>query len=422
VIGPLHGLPLTIKDAYETAGLRSTGGAKRWSGHVPTRHADAVQRLADAGAVIFGKTNLPEFSADMQSYNPLFGTTNNPHDRTRTPGGSSGGAAVAVACGFTAFELGSDIGGSIRSPANWTGVYGHKPSYAVVPMRGHMPGPPGALSYQDLAVSGPLARSASDLELALSVLAGPSGEMAKAYRLSLPQPRRRKLSEYRIAAWLDDPAFPVDAELVRLFEQSLDALRGAGARIDERARPDLTLSEIHENYLALLTPIMVSDVPQRTLDGIAELGTLPRVDGAEDPFVTFSRRAVQRHVDWLHENERRMRHCARLASFFQRFDVLLCPVNQVAAIPHDHSDSSLTRTITVNGRARPYMDLLSWISLATAAYLPATVAPVGYTANGLPVGVQIVGAQFEDLTTIAFAAQLSQVVGGFQAPAGFGAG
>lgn len=418
-LGPLHGLPITVKDAYETQAVRTTGGVARYRDHVPARNADAVQRLLDAGAVILGKTNVPAFSSDVQSYNELFGTTINPHDPSRTPGGSSGGAAVAVACGFTAFEIGSDIGGSIRTPANWTGVFGHKSSYGLVSMRGHVPFAPGSLAVPDLAVAGPLARSAADLELLLSVLAGPEGEAKKAVHVSLPAPRHARLRDFRVAAWLDDSAFPVDAEVKAVLQRALDALRAAGANIDEEARPDLTLSEVYDNYLSLLAPIMLAELPPAALESLGRLAAEPRGDGPEDPVASYARRGLARHAEWLRQHERRLRYRARLASFFERFDLLLCPVTPVPAIAHDHSGNTLTRQIRVNGQPRPYMDLMSWISLATAAYLPASVAPAGRTRGGLPVGLQIVGPYLEDRMTIAFAGHAAEVLGGFLPPAGF---
>jgi amidase len=418
-VGPLHGLPMTIKDAHETAGIRTTGGATAYADYVPAQNAAGVQRLIDAGAVIFGKTNLPAYSSDMQSYNDLFGVTNNPHDLTRTPGGSSGGAAVAVACGFTAFEYGSDIGGSIRTPATWTGIYGHKPSFGIVPARGHIPPGRGALSEPDLSVCGPLARSAQDLALALDVLAGPDQAHARAFTFALPAPRARALSEYRIALWLDDPAFPVDREVKDALERAAQALERAGARVDRNARPDLTLAEVYDNYTKLLNPIIAAGFPKTVIDGLLQAARTTPEQPDEAPMLKFARNATARHIDWMRANERRAHHNARWADFFQRFDVLLCPVTGVAAIKHDHEGSPLSRTLTINGATRPYMDLAGWISMATASHLPATVAPIGRTPGGLPVGVQIIGPYLEDRTPIDVAARMADVVGGFEPPAGY---
>ncbi len=212
VVGPLHGVPMTIKDTYETAGMRTTCGVAAWD-HVPDIDAEAVRRLREAGAVIFGKTNAPSFAADWQTYNPIFGATNNPWDTTRTTGGSSGGAAAALAAGLTALELGSDIAGSIRLPSNWCGVCGHKTSWGIVPHRGHLPPPPGALATSDLGVMGPMARDIADLELALDLLAGPAQAPAVGWRLELPPARASTLRELRLATWLDDPAYPVESDV-----------------------------------------------------------------------------------------------------------------------------------------------------------------------------------------------------------------
>src|SRR5882724_2015195 len=205
VRGPLHGVPITIKDSFQTKGMRTTSGAPELSDLVPHEDAWPVARLREAGAIIFGKTNLPIYAGDLQSYNEVFGTTNNPYDPARTPGGSSGGSAAALACGFTPLELGSDIGGSIRLPSHMSGVVGHKPSYGIVPSHGQIPGPPGTLTLADLAVAGPMARTVEDLELGLSLIAGPNRWEKPAWRLKLPPPRSRTQKRYRVAAWLDDP-------------------------------------------------------------------------------------------------------------------------------------------------------------------------------------------------------------------------
>ena len=268
-LGPLHGVPMTIKDSFETAGLASTSGAAALASHVPAADADAVARLRAAGAVIFGKTNVPLMAGDMQTYNDVYGTTNNPWDRGRTPGGSSGGAAAALALGLTPLELGSDIGGSIRTPAGFCGIYGHKSSWGVVPIRGHIPGPPGSLTVADLAVAGPMARSAADLELGLEVLAAPRAWDAVAWRLELPAARARELRDFRVAAWLDDPACRVDSAVRELLEAQVAELRAAGVHVDSEARPALTLEDAHETYLPLLGAVIGSACPRRSTTGCA---------------------------------------------------------------------------------------------------------------------------------------------------------
>lgn len=413
-LGPLHGLPMTIKDSFETAGLRTTCGAAVWSAHVPTRDADSVARLKHAGAIVFGKTNLPSMAADLQSYNDLFGTTNNPHDRTRTPGGSSGGAAAAVAAGLTSLELGSDIGGSIRTPSHWTGVYGHKPSYGIVSTRGHLPGPPGSLSQPDLGVAGPLARSAEDLAIGLDVLAGPDENDEVAWRLDLPSPRHARLSDFQVAVWVDDPNYPVDDQVRSRFEAMIMALRNAGVRVDEKARPAVDLKELNRMFMRLLMPILLADLPDQTVEGLIQVADrFDRSDMSDE--ACAARAPLIRHREWVPTNEARQQMRAILREFFARYDVLLCPTTTVPAIPHDHSPFS-ERTIRVNGRERPYSDLFGWIAMATACHLPATVAPIGPTPEGWPIGAQIVGPYLEDRTTIEFARLLGDVIGGFRPP------
>jgi amidase len=383
--GPLHGVPMTIKDTYETAGLRTTCGVPAWD-HVSERDAEAVARLRDAGAVIFGKSNAPMYAADWQTFNPIFGATNNPWDTTRSTGGSSGGAAAALAAGLTAMELGSDIAGSIRLPANWCGVCGHKTSWGIVPQQGHLPPPPGAIADSDLGVMGPMARDVADLELALDILAGPAAPAAVGWRLELPPARASTLQELRLATWLDDPAYPVDSEIRVVLESAITSLAGAGARLVD-ARVPVALRELVGLHQELLYPLMQ---PSSTM----------------------------RHRDWLAADERRQRLRARMTEFFREVDALLMPVAVVPAIPHDHSEPFIDRRIAHVGGSRSYLDLFGWVGLATVAYLPATVVPVGRTAHGLPVGLQIVGPYLEDRTTLAVARCIEELLGGFVAPPG----
>jgi amidase len=385
VIGPLHGVPMTIKDTYQTAGMRTTCGLQAWD-HIPEHDAEAVRRLRAAGALIFGKTNTPAFAGDWQTFNPIFGTTNNPWDTTRSTGGSSGGAAAAVATGMTALELGSDIAGSIRLPSNWCGVCGHKPSWGIVPQRGHLPPPPGALANSDLGVMGPMARDVADLELALDVLAGPAGPAAVGWRLALPPARASTLRELRLALWLDDPAYPVETDVAAVLESAVAALQQAGTHFVD-SPPPVALPDVVGLHQELLYPLM-------------------------EPSSKLLHRA------WLAANERREQVRARVGDFFREVDALLMPVAVVPAIPHDHSEPFLARTISVAGGSRSYLDIFGWVGLATVAYLPATVVPVGRTTRGLPVGLQIVGPYLEDRTTLAVGRCITQLLGGFSPPPG----
>lgn len=418
-LGVLHGLPMTIKDSLETAGLVTTSGAPELRDHVPKEDAVAVQRVVDAGAIILGKTNLPIYAGDWQTFNEVYGQTNNPWDVTRTVGGSSGGAAASVAAGFIPLEIGSDIGGSIRTPANYCGVYGHKPSHGIVPGRGHIPGPPGTKSEPDLAVIGPLARTAGDLRLALDVIAGPDTLARDGWTLELPPPRADRLGEFRVAYWLDDPLCPVDSEVRGELEATIEALRPHVKLVDV----DLSfqLETIVALYTRLLLGVIGADMPRalRTLTRLL-LPYYALADrlGIETDLVTknAARGMHLSHVDWNRVNEGRTRLRWQCHELFEDIDVLLTPVGPVTAFPHQTGGNQLSRKITVNGKKRPYMDHIPWIALATSAFLPATSAPVGVTPEGLPVNIQIIGPHLGDHTTIRFAELLADIRGGFQRP------
>ena len=418
-LGLLHGLPMTIKDALETEGLVTTSGAPELRNHVPTENAVAVQRAIDAGAIILGKTNLPIYAGDWQTFNALYGRTNNPWDVTRTVGGSSGGAAASIAAGFVPLEIGSDIGGSIRTPANYCGVYGHKPSHGIVPARGHIPGPPGTKSEPDLAVIGPLARTAGDLRLALDVMSGPDALERDGWALELPPPRAEQLKDFRVAYWLDDPLCPIDSKVRDELEATIEALRPHVRLVDIGA--PLQLEKIVPLYVRLLLGVIGTDMPMplKLLTRIL-LPYYALADrlGIKTDLVTNNavRGMHMSHGDWNRANEGRTHLRWQCHELFQGIDVLLTPVGPVTAFPHQTGGNHLSRRIIVNGEKRPYMDHVSWIALATAAFLPATSAPVGVTPDGLPVNMQIIGPHLGDKTTIRFAELLAEVRGGFQAP------
>ena len=416
--GPLHGLPMTIKDALEVAGMPAVGGAPMWKDHRPAQNADAVQRIIDAGAVIFGKTNVPFMSGDLQTYNDVYGTTNNPWDVSRVPGGSSGGAAAALAAGLTPLELGSDIGGSIRTPAHFCGVFGHKPTYGIVPKRGHLPGPPGTLTESDLSVVGPLGLSANDLSLLLGIVAGPDKSKATGWQLCLPAPRTTSPKELRVAVWLDDPYCEIDKQSVDLITNAANALKDAGAHVDFAARPDLTLAEITETYLILLHSVTTLGMPEKVREKWrTQIAQAVPEDKSHE--ILQARGGVITHADWLGWNEIRAHINAKWETFFQSYDVVLAPTVVCPAFPHDQTRSWTKRKLEVNGKDRHYMDVLIWAGPAVLSYLPATVAPVGLTREGLPVGVQIIGPYLEDYTPIAVAGMIEELTGGFKAPPGF---
>jgi amidase len=413
VRGPLHGVPMTVKDSFSTTGMRTTSGAPELSDHIPTEDAAPVARLREAGAVIYGKTNLPIYAGDFQSYNEVFGCTNNPYDLSRTPGGSSGGSAAALACGFTPIELGSDIGGSIRFPAHMSGVVGHKPTYGIVPAHGQIPGPPGTLTAADLAVAGPMARTVDDLVLGLDIMSGPDRWNAPGWRLELPPPRKTRLADYRIALWSDDPYCPVDEDVRVPIEKAAAALSEQGAVVDAEARPGFTLERAATRFAQLLNAALSGGYTRAELDRYA-------ADDRDTPVGIIHRQLSMRHRDWLSANESRLQLRRRWEEFFQDgWDVLLCPVMPRTAVEHDHSEPQGARKLFYGGAERPYMDAIRWSAPAGACYLPATVVPVGTASNGLPVGVQIIGPYLGDRTTLDVAAHLHRILGSIPRPAGF---
>ena len=414
VWGPLHGLPMTVKDSYDVAGLPTTWGVPELRDNVAETNAVAIDRLLVAGAVIFGKTNVPYNLADFQSYNDIYGTTNNPWDLERVPGGSSGGAAAALAAGLTGLETGSDIGGSIRNPAHYCGVYGHKPTWGVLPLRGHAK--PGVLAPADISVIGPLARDAGDLALAVDVMAGPDRIEANGWRLELPRPEGRGPADWRIAVWADDPFCPVDHAVRDAVLRAADALRAAGASVDHEARPGFDLPETQDVYTGLLQSALSArhddEEFRRTLGRAARLGD------EDTPRARRLRAGTMHHREWILTHERRTRIRWAWREFFDRFDVLLCPIACIPAFPHDQQRDMDARRITVNGEIREYWDQLFWAGLTGVAFLPATVAPAA--SEGLPIGVQIVGPEGGDYTTIEIARQLGELIGGFRPPPGYG--
>jgi amidase len=405
-LGPLAGLPVTIKDSFEVTGMPTTCGLEHLRDHYPDRDADAVALLREAGANIFGKTNLPAGASDWQSFNPVYGISRNPWNPDRTVGGSSGGAAGAVAAGFTAFELGSDIGGSIRIPAHFCGVFGHKPTYGLVPVRGQIPPPPGMLSQPELGVAGPIARSASDLALLMDVLAEP-----------LPAPRHERLQDFRVGVWMGGSAYRVDSAYRAALEAYIADLRAAGARIEEVALP-VDPMESYETYLQVLFAIVGAPSPQEA-DAFEALAPDDET-GIAAKLARYMRTTLG---EWFALAERRAHLMRAWAEYFRDYDLLLCPAVPVVAFPHMaegsgvHSDQ-LFRRITIDGEPAPYLDF-TWQGLALVANLPATVMPTGRFVDGLPTGLQIIGPHREDRTNFRFAELAEQAAGAFVPPPAF---
>ncbi len=424
--GPLHGLPMTIKDTWEVPGMPCTAGAVQYKAHRPRQAAWAVQRLRNAGAVVFGKTNVPFQAMDIQSFNEVYGTTHNPWDQKLTPGGSSGGAAAALAAGMTPLELGSDVGGSIRIPAHFCGVYGHKSTYGLIPMRGHIPGEPGTLSEPPLCVAGPLARSAEDLRLVLDLLAGPTPDHQGGWQVALPKARHDKLATFRVLMWIDDSDCPIDSRMTAVYRQLGQRLEAAGAQVSWGSPLGMGLKDFYPCYTAqmgcLLGAVlssadrrrmgMVSPFGKRTAGLLKSLGQVVSLPKHVDRFVAGLNMG---HGDWLALAEEGLRLREAFEAAFTTHDVILAPPTLGTAFPHDHGLFA-NRKLKVDGQTRHYGDQMMWIAPATLMGLPATSAPVGPTADGAPVNVQIIGAPYADKTTIAFAALLSTVQGGFVAP------
>jgi amidase len=416
VWGPLHGVPMTVKESFNVAGLPSTWGNPPWRDNIAGDNAVLVDRLLAAGAIIYGKTNVPYMLQDAQSYNEVYGTTNNPWDTARGPGGSSGGEAAALAAGLSALGAGSDIAGSLRNPAHYCGIYAHKPSWGLIPTRGHSP--TGALTPTDISVVGPMARDAQDLDLALRVLAGPDLLQQPAWRVELPAPRHRRLGDFRVAICTQSPLCEIDASVATLFASTVATLRSAGATLDETARLPLDDAEHQRLFMLLLRAATASRMSDQDF---AAQQAIAATLGADD---TSSRAAVARgatlhHRGWGSANEARTALRYAWRGFFERFDVLLTPVAATAAFAHDHNPDRDARLIPVNGALRSYQEQLFWSALPSLSYLPATAAPLGLTAAGLPVGCQIIGAEGEDPTTIEFARLLAGEIGGFVAPPGY---
>ena len=414
--GPLHGVPMTIKEAFDWEGTPSTWGVPAFADNVAGRNATAVQRLLDAGAVIYGKTNVPIHLGDWQSFNAIYGTTNNPWDLERVPGGSSGGSAAALATGMASLEVGSDIGASVRNPAHYCGVFGHKPTFGLVPVTGQSY--PGQVAATDISVAGPMARTAEDLALGLDVLAGPDGLDARAYRVELPAPRHRRLDEFKVAVMLDSPCVVQDDELTDRLQSAVETLAGAGLQVDDRARPEIDQRRAFEVYLLLLRAATGVNASEDEMVGHREAARRYDV-GDRDYRAMVGKGVTISHRDWfaLH-NERELQRLA-WARFFEDYDLLLCPIAASAAFPHDHEGERADRTIPVNGTPQPVVDQLFWAGWSCGPYLPGTVAPVGLTRSGLPCGIQIVAPHLHDRDGIAFAGLVEREMGGFVPPPGY---
>jgi amidase len=414
---PLLGVPVTVKESYDIAGLPTTWGMPPHRNFMPAEDAVQVSRLKAAGAVVLGKTNVPLGLQDIQSFNEIYGTTTNPWDRGRTSGGSSGGSAAALAAGFGALSIGSDIAGSLRTPAHFCGVYAHKPTLGLAASRGMVPPAEPALPADlDLAVVGPMARTARDLTLLLDVMAGPDPlTHGVAHRLALPPARHERLGDFRVLVLDEHPLIPTGSAVRAGVHRVATALADGGARV-ERGSPLLPdLTEAATLYMQLLISGSVARFPTESLEQLRiRVAGLGAADQSLD--ATRLRAMVFSHRDWMEANNRREAHRHGWRQLFAEFDAVVCPITPTPAFPHDHNPDPLERRIDIDGAAYPYFDQLVWAGLATMPGLPATAVPAGRSPEGLPVGVQLIGPMSEDRTPLRLAELLEQEIGGFQAP------
>ena len=408
-LGPLAGLPMTIKDGFDVEGLPATSGAPGFANRAKDCvDAELVARARLAGAVIWGKTNVPFMLGDIQSYNEIYGTTNNPYDLSRTPGGSSGGAAAALAAGITPLEIGSDIGGSLRHPANFCGVVSLKPTWGVLPSRGHIPPAPDAFCEVDLGVMGPMARNVGDLRLLWDVLRGARANEPRSVRGA------------RIAVWDADPDFPLAEEVEKAVGRAVTAFADADV-VTGNATVPVTGAELMAPYMQTLLAVINAGLPDgayaafeamrpQDLKTVAEGGP-----SMADALTRLSSTASYRDILRAQVLRQKQRD-AMNTLFDDGYDAVLMPIAPVAAFPHNQKGSFNDRVLDVDGREVPYGSLLNWIALATSLHLPALAVQAGQTAAGLPVGVQLVGRMHGEDRLFELAAALEAETGGFRPP------
>jgi len=417
---PLVGIPMTVKESYNVAGLPTTWGFVPQKDFIAKEDSVAVARVKTAGAVILGKTNVPVGLADWQSYNDIYGTTNNPFDLSRTPGGSSGGSSAALAAGYGPLSLGSDIGGSLRSPAHYCGVYAHKPTLSVVPGRGHTPPPlPPLPSESDLAVVGPMSRSAFDLSDLLDVIAGPDEiDNGRGYRLTLPAARHNDLKDFRILVIDTHSLMPTASSVRGAIGKLAVQLAKAGAKVSRESALMPDIGNSCRLYMRLLLSQLAANFPPEAHESMrANLAKLKPDDTSL--YAERLRGAVMSHREWVQANMMRGALRAQWRALFREFDVVLCPTMPTPAYPQDHSEPQEARRIVIDNQQFPYTDQLMWPGIATCPGLPSTAIPVALSPEGLPIGVQLIGPWLEDRTPLRLAELIEQNFGGFVPPPGF---
>lgn len=414
-LGPLDGIPFTVKESFDVEGWPTTCGSPALRDHVASEDAVVVRRLRAAGAVLLGKTNVPLGLRDWQSYNAVYGTTRNPHAPDRTPGGSSGGSAAAVCAGMSFFDIGSDIGSSLRNPAHYCGVFSHKSSLGIVPLGGHGTGA-RRFGMQDINVAGPIARSARDLELVLEAIAGPVDEDAVAFRLALPPCPHATLSDFRVAVLPSHPQAEADRDVAEAIEALGHELEGQGARVAWNVRPDFDAAALWRVYVLLLRATTSVYMPDAAFD--QALAQAAQAGSGDMSYAALQfTGATLRHRDYLELQAAREQFARAWSRFFQQYDVLLCPAAATTAFPLDESGEPWQRMLAVNGKAQPMTTQLFWAGHSGLCGLPSTVAPIGPAASGLPVGVQIVAGRYRDRTALQFARLLEEAGHAFRPPA-----
>ncbi|HLZ26229.1 MAG TPA: amidase family protein [Chloroflexota bacterium] len=420
----LLGMPVTLKESMNVRGLPTTVGVPDWATYRATDDGAIAARVLGAGGVLLGKTNIPPMLADWQANNPIYGRTVNPWDAALTPGGSTGGGAAAVAAGLSPLEFGSDIGGSIRVPAAFCGIFGHKPSETAVPRSGQFPFPVRPNAASVMGVQGPLARSAEDLELGLDVVMGPEVGEDVGWRLQLPAPRGQRLADLRVAIMPRLDWLPVSAEILAALDTLASRLSGAGARVGSAAPESFgDLRAHHEVYLSMLTALTSGPLSREEREQRAER----TANRADDEWRAARALGISASVgDWGGLHGKREAYRAAYRDFFREWDVLLAPIVLRTAFPHVDDpwppvDDAPMLVVEVDGQQIPYGNQLVYPALATLSGQPATAFPVGLSRGGLPLGLQAIGPYLEDRTPIRFAALASQLMGGTVRPPGYDA-
>jgi len=387
--GPLHGVPFTLKDAHATAGMRTTTGFPPLD-HVPHEDSTVTARLKAAGGILLGKTNVAMLLADYQTTNPIFGRTNNPWNIERTPGGSSGGAAAALAAGMTPFDIGTDLSASIRIPAHFCGVCGLKPTEQRVPLTGLIPGLSTPRSVRIMSCIGPMARTAEDLALLYSIIAGPDGRDTEVQPVPVGEMPNLALKNLRVAFAPTFPGFPVAAEIRTAVEELAKQLSPMCAAVEEATLPQVDFNQELMNAGALIGMMVGAFQPEEQ----------------ERPATL---------AQYLEALDRRDQSILAWEQFFEKWDVLLCPPSMVTAFPHCEPGSQLH----VDGQEVTYWMVSAHGTLFNYTGHPAIVLPYKLDRDGLPIGIQMVGKRWDESRLLAMAKALSEVTGAFQRPPGY---